>query len=98
VIRALLARLRPAITTEFSVWQRDWMTYSRDCPKGSGYCEDWGRTNLLRKTWKWRGLVLHWRYVDREEVPAHVVIARATIGYSGPWESKFNHHMKGSTT
>lgn len=82
------------ITTEFKVLRRKWTTYSRQCPRGSGYCADSGEYQLLMKYWKWRGHTLWKRIVDREEVPSHVWISMAVYGYyTGEWKSKFAKYM-----
>lgn len=57
-----------------------WARYSRDCPPGSGYCEDQG-TNIEQWTeWRlWGFLLWRRREVVRELMP-HEWISSATLG------------------
>ncbi len=71
------------ITVETTVERREWRTYSRDCPRGSGYCADQGQYQALVRRWKWRGITIWKRELDREEVLPHVWISRATLGFHG---------------
>lgn len=83
-----------AITSEFVVERRQWVTYDASAPRGSGYCKDFGQYNLLIKVWKWRGFTIWERVMDREEVPSFVWIAEACYGNDiKRWTSMFEQYM-----
>jgi hypothetical protein len=80
------------VTTEIKVERYQWTRYGPLAMRGSGYCEDQGQYHLLVKRWKWRGLTIWKKTLDREEIPAFVWIAMATVGYTN-WRSKFKEYM-----
>ena len=60
--------------------QVGWVRYSRENPRGSGYCEDQGARLELWTEWR-LGRLLLWRRreVERELMP-HEWISSATLG------------------
>lgn len=80
------------ISTHISVERYTWTQYSRDCPRGSGYCEDQGQYQLLVKRWKFKGFTIWKKVLDREEVPSHVWISAGALGYTD-WRSKFAEYI-----
>lgn len=44
---------------------------------------------VLRREWLLFGLVVWYRTIDREEIPAHVPLVKACFGDTGGWVSKF---------
>lgn len=83
------ARANMKIKTTLTLHRRQWTKYSRNCPRGSGYCHDQGVYRCIIKRWIWRGIVLWSREIDREDEPVFVWIAAATIGPVN-WKSKFD--------
>ncbi len=68
------------ITKTQRTMQVSWARYSRENPRGSGYCEDQGVDIELWTEWRLWGLLL-WRTkeVVRELMP-HEWISSATLG------------------
>ena len=83
-----------AITTEKIVLQQNWSTYSRQCPRGSGYCKDTGVRYILFRRWRLWGWNFWDQELDREKLPSYVWITRETLGSSVGWESKFKEYIK----
>ena len=81
------------ITTSTFVERRQWRTFNRDAPRGSGYCVDQGQYNLLRKRWMIFGKTVWITTLDREEVPSFVWIRRACLGDDGGWKSRFTDQI-----
>ena len=81
-------------TIENKVVRRRQMRYSRQNPRGSGYCEEeWDEQHLM-KVIRFRGRIIIRLSVDKEVIPSHVVIAMGSLGYdSTEWKSKFAKYM-----
>jgi hypothetical protein len=77
------------IRTETTVHRFAWTRYSRRSPKGSGSCEEQGQYYAKIKKWKWRGITLWKREIDREEIPNHVWISWGALGFDdSSWKSR----------
>lgn len=81
------------ITSEIRVERYDWTRYSKQCPRGSGYCEDQGSYQLLVKRWKCWGITIWKRVLDREDIPMHVLVELGSIGTCS-WTSKFQPYTE----
>lgn len=79
-----------AITTELKVFRYNWI---KPYPNDRGYVQDWGSYQLLVKVWKWHGIQVWSRVIDREDIPEHVIISLGTLGYA-EWTSRFAEHIK----
>ena len=84
----------PKITSEMYVVRGRWVRYSRQAPRGSGYCADQTEYQCLMKRWKLWGFTVWKREIDRETIPSHVSISMGCFGdYTGDWVSKFRDHI-----
>lgn len=83
-------------TTDTVVFRHIWTRYSRDCPRGSGYCADQGQYYRLVKRFFLCGRKVWTRELDREEIPPHVWINSAIFGSTlgCGWVSKFQAYFK----
>ena len=76
------------ITVHHFLERMEWRTYSRQSPKGSGYCRDQGQYVRLVKQWKLFGWVIWTKEIAREEVPSYVWIQEACYGFCIPeWKT-----------
>lgn len=80
------------ITTTIKVERRSRTRYSRRFPRGSGYCEEQGEEQALVKRWKWRGITIWRRVLDREAVPNWASIQMGALGFT-TWRSKFAEYI-----
>lgn len=73
----------------YAVERRIWRQYSSTAPCGSGYCADQGEYLRLMKRWSLFGVTVWVCELDREDIPAHVVIRRACLGADpGGWTTR----------
>jgi hypothetical protein len=76
------------VTTTITVERRVFTHYSRQNPRGSGYCEDQYQRQFLVKRWKLGRLTIWKATLDSEDVPAHAWIDAGALGFTS-WRSKF---------
>jgi len=80
------------ITTETTVQRVFWTRWGRE---GYGYCKDQGQYYSKIKRWKWRGVTIWKREIDREEIPSHVWISWGALGFdSSGWKSRLLNETK----
>ena len=60
--------------------RQSWTRYSKDCPRGSGYCEEQGENIEQWTEWRFFGLLLWRRRVVVRELMPHEWISYATLG------------------
>lgn len=73
--------------TKISIQGRIQTFYSIDAPKGSGYCEEQIKSNILVKEYFFLHFCFRTRILEEEIVPNWAWIQSATLGYT-EWKTK----------
>lgn len=71
-----------------AIYEQTWTRYSRENPKGSGYCEDQGVIVTLRERAYLFGVCIRDKILDSEDMPSFAWIQKATLG-STDWKPRF---------